>query len=70
MNEKWSIHNEIQYRNYEFAGDLEQLLLRTGVGYNLDNTTNLLLGYGYIKSENYINIQIKKRLTNIEFSNN
>ena len=55
VNEKWSIHNEIQYRNYEFAGDLEQLLLRTGVGYNLDNTTNLLLGYGYIKSENYIN---------------
>jgi len=55
VNEKWSIHNEIQYRNYEFAGDLEQLLIRTGVGYNLTNTTNFLIGYGFIKSENYIN---------------
>mgnify|MGYP005989803695 FL=1 len=60
VNEKWSIHNEIQYRNYEFAGDLEQLLLRTGVGYNLTNNSNLLLGYGFIKSENYINTTDKE----------
>lgn len=60
VNEKWSIHNEIQYRNYEFAGDLEQLLLRTGVGYNLTKNSNLLLGYGFIKSENYINITDKE----------
>lgn len=51
----WNIHNEVQYRNYNAIGDLEQLLLRTGVGYNLtDNNNNLLLGYGYILSENYI----------------
>ncbi|MFT5102905.1 MAG: hypothetical protein ACI86C_000552 [Candidatus Latescibacterota bacterium] len=55
LNEKWSIHNEVQYRNYNAIGDLEQLLLRTGVGYNLnDNKGNLLLGYGYILSENYV----------------
>lgn len=54
VTEKWSIHNEIQYRNYEFSGDLEQLLIRTGVGYNITNTTNFLVGYGFIKSENYI----------------
>jgi hypothetical protein len=31
------------------------LLLRTGVGYNLtENNNNLLFGYGYILSENYI----------------
>ena len=45
----------MQYRNYNAIGDLEQLLLRTGVGYNLsENNNNLLLGYGYIASENYI----------------
>jgi len=34
---------------------LEQLLLRTGIGYNLtENNNNLLLGYGYILSENYV----------------
>ena len=51
---KWNLHNEIQYRNYDAIGDLEQLLLRTGIGYNLsENNKNLLLGYGFIKSENY-----------------
>ncbi len=55
LNSKWNIHNEVQYRNYNAIGDLEQLLLRTGVGYNLtENNNNLLLGYGYILSENYI----------------
>ena len=54
LNSKWNIHNEVQYRNYDAVGDLEQLLLRTGVGYNLsENNHNLLLGYGYILSENY-----------------
>jgi hypothetical protein len=56
LDSKWNIHNEVQYRNYNVIGDLEQLLLRTGVGYNLtENNNNVLLGYGYILSENYIN---------------
>ena len=55
LNNGWNIHNEVQYRNYDAVGDLEQLLLRTGLGYNLtENNNNLLLGYGYILSENYI----------------
>lgn len=55
INNKWNWHNEVQYRNYNIIGDLEQLLVRTGVGYNLsENNNNLLLGYGYIYSENYI----------------
>ena len=54
VNSKWNVHNEVQYRNYDAIGDLEQLLLRTGVGYNLsENNHNLLLGYGYILSQNY-----------------
>ena len=54
VDSKWNIHNEVQYRNYDAIGDLEQLLLRTGVGYNLsENNHNLLLGYGYILSQNY-----------------
>ena len=55
VNSKWNIHHEVQYRNYNAIGDLEQLLLRTGIGYNLtENGNNLLLGYGYIHSENYV----------------
>ena len=56
LNSKWNIHNEVQYRNYNAIGDLEQLLLRTGVGYNITEKNNILLGYGYILSENYVGI--------------
>ncbi len=48
-------HHEVQYRTYNAIDDLEQLLLRTGIGYNLsENNNNILLGYGYILSENYV----------------
>ena len=60
LNEKFNIHNEVQYRNYNAVGDLEQLLLRTGLGYNLTpNNNNLFLGYGFIRSENYQNLDTK-----------
>ncbi len=65
INKKWNWHNEVQYRNYNFAGDLQQLLLRTGIGYNLtENNNNILLGYGFIRSENYIGATDKKLSNN------
>ena len=55
INSDWNWHHEVQYRNYNAIGDLEQLLLRTGIGYNLtENNNNLLLGYGFIHSQNYV----------------
>jgi len=55
INNNWNWHNEVQYRNYNAIGDLEQLLIRTGIGYNLtENNNNILLGYGYILSQNYM----------------
>ncbi|NNC50417.1 MAG: DUF2490 domain-containing protein [Flaviramulus sp.] len=55
LDQKWNIHNEIQYRNYNAIGDLEQLLLRTGIGYTFNESkNNILFGYGYILSDNYI----------------
>ncbi len=54
INSKLNFHHEIQYRNYNSVGDLEQLLMRTGIGYNLTKSNNnLLLGYGFIASQNY-----------------
>ncbi len=55
IDNRWNFHHEIQYRNYNAAGDLEQLLIRGGLGYNLsENNNNILLGYGFIHSENYV----------------
>lgn len=50
-----SWHHEVQYRNYNVIGDLEQLLLRTGIGYDLgENNNNILLGYAFIHNQNYL----------------
>jgi hypothetical protein len=55
LSPKWNWHFEAQYRNYNAIGDLEQLLLRSGIGYNLtENNNNVLQGYAYIHSQNYI----------------
>lgn len=59
ISQKFNWHHEIQYRNYNAVGDLEQLLLRTGIGAQVTDNTNLLLGYGFIRSENYIAIEEK-----------
>lgn len=63
LNERWNWHNELQYRNFNLAGDLEQLLLRTGIGLNLSpGNNNLLLGYGYVLSGVYPDDGSAKRL--------
>ncbi len=55
IKQKLNLHHEVQYRNFNFIGDTEQLLLRTGLGYNLsENNNNILVGYGFIYSEPYI----------------
>lgn len=55
FSNKWNFWNEVQYRNYNFIGDLQQLILRTGVGYNLtENNNNILLGYAFINTHPYI----------------
>ncbi len=68
ISKKLNWHNEIQYRNFDAVGDLEQLLIRTGIGYDLtENNNNVLLGYGFILSQPYVNGE-KKKILSTEFS--
>lgn len=61
ISKKLNWHNEIQYRNFDAIGDLEQLLIRTGIGYDLtENNNNVLLGYGFILSQPYVNGEKEK----------
>jgi Protein of unknown function (DUF2490) len=65
INNKWNWHNEVQYRNFNFMGDLSQLLVRTGIGFNLtENNNNILLGYGFINSQKYLSNSNEKVGTN------
>jgi len=66
IDKKWNWYNEVQLRNYNFIGDLEQLVLRTGIGYNLtENNNNVLLGFAYIYSERYVSGTDKKLSNNV-----
>ncbi|AZA85257.1 DUF2490 domain-containing protein [Chryseobacterium lactis] len=63
ISKKLNWHNEIQYRNFDGIGDLEQLLIRTGIGYDLtENNNNVLLGYGFILSQPYVNGEKKENI--------
>lgn len=63
ISRKLNLHNEIQYRNFDAVGDLEQLLIRTGIGYDLtENNNNVLLGYGFILSQPYVNGEKKENI--------
>ena len=47
----WGFQGDIQYRNWNLAGDLEQLLLRGGVTYQPEATpVKFTLGYAYVLS--------------------
>ena len=63
INKRFNFHNEIQYRNYNFIGDINQLLIRSGIGYTLNNKDNILLGYGYIQSYTNESVLSNKKST-------
>ncbi|WP_223559162.1 DUF2490 domain-containing protein [Chryseobacterium lathyri] len=63
ISKKLNWHNEVQYRSFDAVGDLEQLLIRTGIGYDLtENNNNVLLGYGFILSRPYVNGEKKENI--------
>lgn len=65
LNSSFNLHQEVQYRNYNSIEDLEQLLLRTGLGCNLkENNNNVLVGYRFIHSQNYLPFIDDKREVN------
>lgn len=55
ISKKMNLWNEAQIRNYDILSDRQQLLLRAGLGYDLsENNNNILIGYAFINSQNYI----------------
>ena len=50
----WGVKGDIQYRNFNSLGDLEQLLLRSGLTYKPQNANiKFTLGYGNITTGTY-----------------
>ena len=50
----WGVQGDVQYRNFNSLGDLEQLLLRSGLTYKPQNANiKFTLGYGHITTGTY-----------------
>ena len=53
-NSNFGLQGDIQHRNWNLGGDLEQLLIRGGLTYKPENTdVKFTLGYGHITSGAY-----------------
>lgn len=51
INKDFNFQSDIQYRSYEDLDQLQQLLIRGGIGYNLTESNNTVLaGYAYIQN--------------------
>lgn len=53
LSERFSLWTEAQYRNYNALGDLEQLLLRTALQYDLPNGVTVSQGYAFVADHQY-----------------
>lgn len=48
LHKNWSIHTEVQYRSFEITPNTEQLLLRGGINYHINNSALTSIGYAHI----------------------
>lgn len=51
VSDNLSIHSEAQFRFYETTSTFNQLLLRTGLNYHINENAIATLGYGYISTD-------------------
>lgn len=51
ISDRFSIHTEAQFRFYEVTSNFNQLLLRTGLNYHINQNAIATLGYAYISTD-------------------
>jgi hypothetical protein len=54
VSHNWSIHSEVQYRNHTITPiNPEQLLIRMGMNYHINQNAFVTIGYGYVSGYEY-----------------
>lgn len=51
VNSNWKASYDVQYRNHNFIGDLNQMLIRGSAQYSIANNLTLGMGYAFVQSE-------------------
>ncbi len=68
FHEKWSIHTEAQYRSFEITPNTDQIMLRVGANYHINNNYSASAGYAYVPNfafdkENLKGVQVSENRT-------
>ncbi len=58
LHNKWSVHTDAQYRSFEIIPNTEQLLLRAGLNYHINNNYSISTGYANISNFHFDKEQI------------
>ena len=66
LHDKWSIHTEAQYRSFEIAPNTEQLLLRGGINYHINNSAFTSIGFANVTNYAFD----KEQLSGVQVSEN
>lgn len=66
LSNKWSLHAEAQYRSFEISPNTEQLLLRGGINYHINNSAFASVGYANVTNYTFD----KEQLPGIQVSEN
>jgi hypothetical protein len=66
LHDKWSIHTEAQYRSFEITPNTEQMLLRGGINYHINNAAFTSIGYAYVTNYAFN----KEQLSGVQVSEN
>jgi len=48
LHEKWSLHTEAQYRSFEISPNTEQVMLRVGANFHINNNYSVSIGYAHV----------------------
>lgn len=65
LHDKWSLHSEVQFRSFELSPNIEQIMLRAGVNYHINNNYSASCGYANIPNfafdkENVKGVQVSE----------
>lgn len=59
INKSWSLHTEVQFRRHQWITEGQQLLLRTGINYHLNDQAMVTTGYCFVQTYPYGEFPVK-----------
>lgn len=52
-SKQWNWTKEVQYRSFDWVGDTQQFLARTGIGYKINDNFHVFAGYAFFRNASF-----------------